>query len=729
MKTLLRAFGLAVGLTVSAFAGTSSPPAGNYVVNVSTIANKPAFNVSSGTISTQLKLPYITPNFLLIVSSAGIVTSTTTTPTGGDVYKASTQTFSGFNTFLGSTTFKQQVVHAVNGSSGSGQGTGGSVLINATNESGIPFQIYTSSANQSQFFGMANLIGATTSYANAYLYVNGTSSATGKADIYVLDPTPNIQLNQSNVTSPAGLYEFIVNGDTLQFRDANNSGVYKPRIGMTHPGALGFYETGDNGHFVAFQASNTISNNVTWVLPAADGSGCFSSDGSGHLSIVACSGGSSGATTLPFPNGATNYIQVTSSLQSGATFYVSSGTVNTALNLPYINTAANGNPFAIPFIQSTSGNLTGSDKLFFNTTSNKGILYLQPSGYSIPGLFPSNKIGMQISGLSNTSNTFLIMYSTGANAGIYSIQNGSGTITSCLSGGTNECGFSETGGDYVLSNSANGTFYFAPNSVKSFVLNSSSSTFFVPLTTNGNLNISSGVVLNGNAGSNGQVMTSGGNGTIPTWTTVSGSGGGASTLAATTGNVTGFSSIISSPTAIINFDQATTVGQLTGSATYFFSLNSSSVTLQANPVGGFLTASSATATYLQLSSATATYAYNNVFASSISTGILKASDWITFNAKGSSLSSVTSATTNYTAVSSDTVVLADATGGSLTVTLPTAVGITGKVYRVKRQNSGANTVTVGTTSAQTIDGSTTQILAIQYTSVDLVSDGSNWEIL
>jgi len=96
---------------------------------------------------------------------------------------------------------------------------------------------------------------------------------------------------------------------------------------------------------------------------------------------------------------------------------------------------------------------------------------------------------------------------------------------------------------------------------------------------------------------------------------------------------------------------------------------------------------------------------------------------------GSLTRNISSVSGNFTLASTSTVVLANATGGSLTVTLPTAVGIAGKVYTVKRTNSGANTVTVGTTSAQTIDGATTQVLVTQYTSIDVVSDGANWSIL
>lgn len=64
--------------------------------------------------------------------------------------------------------------------------------------------------------------------------------------------------------------------------------------------------------------------------------------------------------------------------------------------------------------------------------------------------------------------------------------------------------------------------------------------------------------------------------------------------------------------------------------------------------------------------------------------------------------------------------------GTTTLTLPTAVSNTNR-YTVK--NTGANTVTVATTSSQTIDGSTTVTLPVANTSLDLISDGSNWRII
>jgi hypothetical protein len=63
---------------------------------------------------------------------------------------------------------------------------------------------------------------------------------------------------------------------------------------------------------------------------------------------------------------------------------------------------------------------------------------------------------------------------------------------------------------------------------------------------------------------------------------------------------------------------------------------------------------------------------------------------------------------------------------ALTATLPTAVGNTNR-YTVKR--TGTGTVTIDTTSSQTIDGATTFAIGVQYQSVDLISDGANWSVI
>jgi hypothetical protein len=89
-------------------------------------------------------------------------------------------------------------------------------------------------------------------------------------------------------------------------------------------------------------------------------------------------------------------------------------------------------------------------------------------------------------------------------------------------------------------------------------------------------------------------------------------------------------------------------------------------------------------------------------------------------------SSPTPISNSFTFGSTSTVVLANC-GSACTVTLPTAAGISGRVYTVKIVGTGATSIT--TTASQTIDGSTTVTpLPNQYASLDFISDGTNWGI-
>lgn len=89
---------------------------------------------------------------------------------------------------------------------------------------------------------------------------------------------------------------------------------------------------------------------------------------------------------------------------------------------------------------------------------------------------------------------------------------------------------------------------------------------------------------------------------------------------------------------------------------------------------------------------------------------------------------VTTKTSAYTIGTSDVVVLADATSGAFTLTLPTATS--GYTYYIKKIDSSANAITVATSpNTQTIDGATTHSLSTQYASLTIVSDGSNWYVI
>jgi hypothetical protein len=75
--------------------------------------------------------------------------------------------------------------------------------------------------------------------------------------------------------------------------------------------------------------------------------------------------------------------------------------------------------------------------------------------------------------------------------------------------------------------------------------------------------------------------------------------------------------------------------------------------------------------------------------------------------------------------------LVDATAGAggITLTLQSAAGISGQRVRITRIDTGAGTLTINTTSAQTINGSLTYVLTNQWQTVTLESNGTNWRVI
>ena len=90
---------------------------------------------------------------------------------------------------------------------------------------------------------------------------------------------------------------------------------------------------------------------------------------------------------------------------------------------------------------------------------------------------------------------------------------------------------------------------------------------------------------------------------------------------------------------------------------------------------------------------------------------------------------VTEVTTTYTAQNIEEHILADATGGAFTITMPTASGREGYVYTVKKTDSSANAVKVDGLVDETIDGDADFDLEFQDETITLVSDGSDWWII
>jgi hypothetical protein len=88
-----------------------------------------------------------------------------------------------------------------------------------------------------------------------------------------------------------------------------------------------------------------------------------------------------------------------------------------------------------------------------------------------------------------------------------------------------------------------------------------------------------------------------------------------------------------------------------------------------------------------------------------------------------------SVTTSGSVVSGDYLIIADATAGAITMTLPPAALVPGRIYAFKRINSGANAVIIDGYASETIDGATTHTLTPQWNNLIIMTNGVAWFIL
>lgn len=114
----------------------------------------------------------------------------------------------------------------------------------------------------------------------------------------------------------------------------------------------------------------------------------------------------------------------------------------------------------------------------------------------------------------------------------------------------------------------------------------------------------------------------------------------------------------------------------------------------------------------------------------ISTGLTN-TDWVEVGSGVYSGPPVTIVTkiANYTALSTDYTILVDASAGDVTITLPAAASNDEKEYNVKKIDSSSNTVTIDGNASETIDGNLTLSTTVQYTSITVQCDGTEWWII
>jgi len=81
-------------------------------------------------------------------------------------------------------------------------------------------------------------------------------------------------------------------------------------------------------------------------------------------------------------------------------------------------------------------------------------------------------------------------------------------------------------------------------------------------------------------------------------------------------------------------------------------------------------------------------------------------------------------------LSTEMVVLVDASGGDITLTLPAAASNTHKTYIIKKIDDTGNAVTVkGNANTETIDGEVSVSMHLQYQYIWIICGGSDWFII
>jgi hypothetical protein len=90
---------------------------------------------------------------------------------------------------------------------------------------------------------------------------------------------------------------------------------------------------------------------------------------------------------------------------------------------------------------------------------------------------------------------------------------------------------------------------------------------------------------------------------------------------------------------------------------------------------------------------------------------------------------ISTKTMNYTVTLFDNVLLADASSGPITFSLPPAATATGRLFYFKKIDSTANPMTIQANGVEVIDGSNTQFTIVQYEEFTIITNGTSWYIL
>jgi hypothetical protein len=289
LKTLWRALGIALGFSMPLLAGPSGPPAGNYINLSSKLQAGATFYVSSGTIAGQLTVGSCVTTTGASCGAAGGSTSTVNTAAQySDAYYSAPGSSNALSGLAPGATWQ-------------------ALLSGGPNAPPIWFPV---------ILATGTLQAGSTYYVSSGTVLNQLNLGTG-SNAYSFTPS-SLQLKMSAPTN----YSFTMYGGSTELFGANSTALYEGAPLKCLEQAA---PTGTSG-------SDFLWGDSTYHWPR------FESNGSSADYLIAGSSTSNTATHLAVwtsngmslmdggPSQSSNFIQNTSSLQSGATFYVSSGT-------------------------------------------------------------------------------------------------------------------------------------------------------------------------------------------------------------------------------------------------------------------------------------------------------------------------------------------------------------------------------------------------------------------
>jgi hypothetical protein len=404
--------------------------------------------------------------------------------------------------------------------------------------------------------------------------------------------------------------------------------------------------------------------------------------------------------TLKFNDGTTqttaatsNYIQNTNSLQAGATFYVSSGTVAGNLKV--------GSQLTVGGQVIGTGLISG-----YNVVANSanGQFFIGNDN-STPSPLHPNWTPLFLSYYPNTDTRIW-------GEGFFGLYVGTASAGNVPPGKA----YMAIGASTGYFNQLDTTNYFLVD-VSTYGTTIGNVTIPKTLTVS-TINVTTNLLANGASGNSGQYLQSSGAGVAPTWQTVAaGGGGGSSTLATGIGTTSSYTNQYSSPTAILSFNNAQFTGQLLGTATGFYSLNTSSVTLYGPAIPASALTGPAPATMLVSSFPVTGVTPGSYTLASITVGADgRLSSAATGSATGSVAGSSGCFTTRYDGSGSAVVA-----GSTSTVWVP--YGITITTWTFGNDSGVSGTISVHVSSSSTADWDAQRFTKVSGSTALAISSG------